>query len=71
MQLGDQNQLRPAMSNISPEAAEIKAHELVTAGFFEKRGTRDASEYWVPFLYRDALEMVQGAAESVSEKSCA
>lgn len=40
------------------EAAE-RATSLVEIGFFERRG----SEYWVPFLYRDALEMSQGAAE--------
>lgn len=40
------------------EAAEL-ATSLVEIGFFERRG----SDYWVPFLYRDALEMSQGAAE--------
>jgi hypothetical protein len=39
------------------------AHELAEIGFFERRGERDAPEYWVPFLYRDALDMVQGTAE--------
>jgi hypothetical protein len=45
------------------EAAVFRANQLVTVGFFEARGTRTAPEYWVPFLYRDALDMVQGAAE--------
>jgi hypothetical protein len=49
--------------NVSPETAAAKANELATAGFFEARGDRLAPEYWVPFLYRDALDMVQGAAE--------
>lgn len=39
------------------------ARELVEVGFFEGRGSRDAPEFWVPFLYRDALDLVQGAAE--------
>jgi hypothetical protein len=39
------------------------ATQLVDVGFFEQRGARDAPTYWVPFLYRDALEMVQGVAE--------
>jgi hypothetical protein len=48
---------------VSFEEASTRANELVAAGFFESRGTRQAPEYWVPFLYRDALDMVQGAAE--------
>ena len=47
------------------EASETlqTAQQLVDVGFFEQRGTREAPEYWVPFLYRDALDLVQGAAE--------
>lgn len=44
--------------NSEREASEIAA-SLVEVGFFERRG----SNYWVPFLYRDALEMSQGAAD--------
>jgi hypothetical protein len=44
------------------EALEI-AMQLVEVGFFERRGLKDAPAFWVPFLYRDALGMVQGAAE--------
>lgn len=44
--------------------ANERASELVAVGFFERRGSRGAPEYWVPFLYRDALELVQGAAEA-------
>jgi len=43
-------------------AAEI-ATLLVENGFFERRGSRDDPDFWVPFLYRDALEMTQGAAD--------
>jgi hypothetical protein len=43
--------------------AQRQADELVEIGFFERRGAKDAPEYWVPFLYRDALDMVQGTAE--------
>jgi hypothetical protein len=39
------------------------ATALVDVGFFERRGSRDEPEFWVPFLYRDALNMIQGAAE--------
>lgn len=43
------------------KASEV-AEQLVEAGFFERRGTKDAPSYWVPFLYRDALDLVQGSA---------
>jgi hypothetical protein len=46
---------------ISEEQASAKADELAAIGFFETRGNRQATEYWVPFLYRDALDLVQGA----------
>lgn len=48
---------------ISPEGAAARANELTTIGFFEMRGSRQAPEYWVPFLYRDALDLIQGAAD--------
>jgi len=48
---------------ISSEDATLRANQLAGVGFFEKRGTLQSPEYWVPFLYRDALDMVQGAAE--------
>lgn len=39
------------------------AELLVEIGFFEKRGTKHSPVYWVPFLYRDALNMIQGEAK--------
>jgi hypothetical protein len=48
---------------ISVSEALAKAASLVSVGFFEQRGTKAEPEYWVPFIYRDALEMVQGTAE--------
>ncbi|MGH3772722.1 MAG: P-loop ATPase, Sll1717 family [Pseudonocardiaceae bacterium] len=46
------------------EAAEARdyAKRLVEAGFFEERGVKSNPSYWVPFLYRPALRMVQGLA---------
>lgn len=44
------------------EVALQTATELVEVCFFEQRGTKDAPEFWVPFLYRDALGMIQGTA---------
>lgn len=43
------------------KASEI-AERLVEVGFFERRGTKESPRYWVPFLYREALDMVQGSA---------
>jgi hypothetical protein len=45
-----------------PEALEIAEH-LVEIGFFQPRKSREATTYWVPFLYRDGLKMSQGLAE--------
>lgn len=44
------------------EAINI-ANQLVDIGFFEPRGTKTEPMYWVPFLYRDATEMLQGTAD--------
>lgn len=43
------------------KAAEV-AERLVEVGFFERRGSKEVPNYWVPFLYRDALDLVQGSA---------
>jgi hypothetical protein len=48
--------------NCTGQSARVAADELVEIGFFELRGTRVRPQYWVPFLYRDALNMVQGSA---------
>lgn len=47
----------------SEEEAAEEASRLVAVGFFEQRGYRTSPEFWVPFLYRDALSMVQGSAD--------
>jgi hypothetical protein len=39
------------------------AEQLTEIGFFQKRGPKDQPLFWVPFLYRDALHLVQGQAE--------
>lgn len=46
--------------------AEERADRLVEVGFFERRGPLGAPLYWVPFLYRPALALVQGSAEGVA-----
>lgn len=42
---------------------------LVEIGFFKRKKEQGHHTYWVPFLYRPGLEMVQGAAEGVRERS--
>jgi hypothetical protein len=49
--------------DVSTQQAMEVSKELHEIGFFELRGTRDEPTYWIPFLYRDALELVQGRAE--------
>jgi hypothetical protein len=38
------------------EATDI-AENLIEIGFFQKLGTRDKVDYWIPYLYQRALEM--------------
>lgn len=45
------------------DEAKKRIQSLIEIGFFQERGGRDHWTYWVPFLYRDALTMSQGAAE--------
>jgi hypothetical protein len=47
---------------VTDKKAVIIADSLVEAGFFECRRLRDRVSYVVPFIYRDALKLVQGAA---------
>lgn len=52
-----------AIWRASPDEAAAGAAELVEVGVFEQRGTKEEPEYWVPFLYRDGLDLVQGTAD--------
>jgi len=49
--------------NVSEQEALTHAEKLTEVGFFEKRGSKEQPTFWVPFLYRDALKMVQGRAK--------
>lgn len=51
-----------ALWQVSPEKAATVAERLVSVGFFEKRERKGATSYWIPFLYRGALKLVQGRA---------
>jgi len=50
--------------SVSRDDAIAEAKQLVELGFFEERGTKEDPTYWVPFLYRDALNLVQGKADT-------
>jgi len=59
-------QTAPTLAKIwhVPEGdALAKAEQLTEIGFFQRRGSKDLLLFWVPFLYRDALHLVQGQAE--------
>jgi hypothetical protein len=49
--------------------AKETADRLGEIGFFERRGDQARPTYWVPFMYRSALRMVQGSAEGVASPS--
>lgn len=51
-----------AIWSVTRNEAIAKAQDLMKLGFFQVRGTRADPSFWVPFLYRDALNMVQGKA---------
>lgn len=52
-----------SMWRTSEDETKRIAHELVDAGFFEQRGQREDPQYKIPFLYRNALGLIQGTAE--------
>lgn len=49
-----------AIWGLDTSATKEVASSLVEVGFFERRPAEDDVTYWVPFLYRDALSLVQG-----------
>lgn len=42
------------------DVAASVADRLIKSGFFERREVNGSLSYWVPFIYRDALDLVQG-----------
>jgi hypothetical protein len=52
--------------NCSVEEARETADRLHEIGFFERRRDRQRFTYWVPFMYRPALKLVQGSADGVA-----
>lgn len=52
-----------AIWGIPRNQAMTQANELASIGLFEVRGTKQEPSFWVPFLYRGALDLVQGTAD--------
>lgn len=50
--------------NVPPERALELGKQLEQIGFFEKRGAQPGANWRVPFLYRPALNLVQGIADT-------
>jgi len=46
------------------EETRTLARRLAEIGFFEPRGSKDDPSYWIPFIYRSALNLVQGKADT-------
>ena len=51
---------------ISEKDVLLNAGKLTDIGFFEIRGKKNNPEYWIPFLYRPSLNLIQGKAEEDS-----
>lgn len=49
--------------HVDEDVAIKCADELVLVGVFERQGSKEEPEFWIPFLYRDALEVSQGTAD--------
>ncbi len=49
--------------NVGEDEARNVAQSLVDIGFFAQQGAKAEPRFWVPFLYRPGLKMVQGSAE--------
>ena len=45
------------------------ARRLKSVGFFEERGAQGGSTFWVPFVYRPYLSLVQGKVDEIQGAS--
>jgi hypothetical protein len=46
-----------------PEETDSNIKALIEIGLFEARNIKGDEYFWIPFIYRDALGMIQGTAE--------
>jgi len=49
--------------SINNDEARLIVKKLVEIGFFEEKGDKQNTRYWVPFIYRSTLKMVQGSVD--------
>jgi hypothetical protein len=52
-----------AIWSLNGEQSIKIADQLCSTGFFQRREVGNQDTYWVPFLFRDALQMSQGMAD--------
>lgn len=65
LELGKTQQTPLSLSKVwkcPVDKAQEVAEQLADAGFFERRTSKNNLVYWAPFIYRDALKLVQGSA---------
>ena len=55
--------------NVCESETHQRISRLLEIGFFKQKKEQGRFVYWVPFLYRPGLEMVQGSAEGVRERA--
>lgn len=48
---------------IASAQTEEFTHELVSIGFFEEKGSKQSPRFWIPFIYRNELDIIQGSAD--------
>ena len=66
LEFGKTQQTRETLAKIwkcPVDRAQEIAENLADSGFFERRTAKGTQVYWVPFIYRVKLKMVQGAAQ--------
>lgn len=49
--------------SLSEEETKKYAKKLVEIGFFQEKGDIQSPRFWVPFIYRNELKMIQGTAD--------
>lgn len=54
---------------MSEKETMLICEKLVDTGFFARRGSKTEPVFWVPYLYRSALNLVQGSAAKKNGKT--
>jgi hypothetical protein len=48
--------------NLDTEQSTVIARKLSEIGFFEEKGDVHNPRFWIPFIYRNGLKLIQGSA---------